>query len=177
MPSITGAVDPAVTASVRATLNLWVDTPAVVYTSNGDIVIANESARGAGGLGLDVGVNLVVAVFSAQFRASALDWEMFARYSVANLRWRSDPTDPHLQEIVGLLSLRDADFRRIWALNEVYPEDVGTLRFFGPPGETCVHFQSFNIPATPGWMMLVMRAERAAPLAAADVSSEMSAAL
>lgn len=159
-PAVVGDTDPTVATNVKATLELWQHTPAIVFTSVGDVVFTNERAQSLTGPAISPGVNLVLMIFSEYCRENADDWEAMARNGVANLRWRANPFDPHLQEIVGLLSLRDPDFRRIWALHEAYPDDFGTMTFRSRhEGNVDVRFQNFQIPGTLDWMLMVMRLE------------------
>lgn len=159
-PGILGEPDPAVAENLRETLEMWDHTPAIVFTPNADVVSSNRLAKSLAGSSVEVGVNLVFMVFSDRCRAAAADWEAMARNCVANLRWRANPYDPHLQEIVGLLSLRDPDFRRIWAMHEAYPADLGVMTFRAPEhAEVNLRFQTFEIPSTPGWLLMVMRVD------------------
>ncbi|MFJ1745633.1 helix-turn-helix transcriptional regulator [Streptomyces sp. NPDC088116] len=71
------------------------------------------------------------------------EWESMAADSVANLRRYSGrfPHDPRLAELIGELSVRDADFRRWWAgydvhfathcVKHVHHPDVGAMVFHG----------------------------------------------
>ncbi|MFJ6651895.1 helix-turn-helix domain-containing protein [Microbacterium sp. NPDC091313] len=157
-PGVLGTPDPRVAASVQRTVDAMGDCAAVVLTPVGDVVVANDRLVAVIGEGLVRTGNLVLAVFSQSFRSRAAEWESVAESVVANLRFRADPGDPHLREIVGLLSLRDADFRRIWAQQSARSWNCGSISFVLDDGSgASVGFQNFEVPGSPGWVMSVLR--------------------
>jgi len=128
-------------------LECWSHTPAVVIDRNQDVVTANRLAAALGGGHLDPGNNLVLSTFEPVVRTSAEEWEDSAHRAVAALRFHADPDDPRLREIVGSLSHRDADFRRIWARHDARPQRSGRLRsHIDGFGFVDLRFQNFSVP-------------------------------
>jgi len=86
-----------------------------------------------------------VLAMNALASALYLDWEANARLAVAHLHIYAGrrPHDPKLAALVGELSVRDADFRRWWADNDVYLHAHGTKALNHPvepgrrPSRTC----------------------------------------
>jgi len=105
--------------------------PVYVIDGNQDIVIVNDLARAFFPILAVDGANTVQAVFRAPLeeRRSAW-WPAVARDAVAALRLHGDPSDPRMQEIVGDLSVRDDDFRAIWADYDVRPFTTGSVLSF-----------------------------------------------
>lgn len=171
-PAVTEQVKPEVRGRIDALLGMWENMTAYVFTPTGDVVLSNSRAQTMGGSMFDEGSNLVISMFSEACREAVSDWDSAAAAVVANLRYRADPNDPHLQEIVGLLSLRDADFRRFWARADTRAMNSGRLRLSrGSWGSILLSFQHFQIPDTPGWVLAVAHAE---PLPARTLSSHVS---
>jgi len=132
-------------------LECWSHTPAVVIDRNQDVVTANRLAAALGGGHLDPGNNLVLSTFEPVVRTSAEEWEDSAHRAVAALRFHADPDDPRLREIVGSLSHRDADFRRIWARHDARPQRSGRLRsHIDGFGFVDLRFQNFSVPGHTG---------------------------
>jgi len=68
------------------------------------------------------GNNMVLRLFASESRSRTSEtWRATARSLVAALRYHGDPDDPRMREIVGTLSIRDQDFRAIWAEHEAKP--------------------------------------------------------
>ena len=139
----------------------WSGIPVYVIDRNQDVRAANVLAKALFREIALPGSNCVQATFTTPpaGRANAM-WQGTARNTVAALRFHGEPSDPRLQEIVGELSVRDADFREIWADHEARPYDHGTapalIEGFGPAE---LPWQILNIPdglfmvlwlATPG---------------------------
>jgi transcriptional regulator with XRE-family HTH domain len=105
----------------------WSDLPVYVFDRNQDILLANDLARALFPTLAEAKYNNVIAVFLAPTKSRDVErWRSIARGAVAALRFHGDPTDPRMQEIVGELSVRDADFRAIWADHEAQPLTAGT---------------------------------------------------
>ncbi len=161
------AMRPGIVESVRQVMEMWDHTPAFVTDSNVDVVAANRLARAVGGEALRPGANLVEMTFSEAGRTMIAGWEDRARESVAQLRFRSDPYDPRLHEIVGTLSMRDADFRRIWARHEARPLVMGGSTLSDSEHEPFqLNFQNFEVQGAPGCVLTVLHAPPHSPGAA-----------
>jgi len=126
-----------VSETVLQLLEQWSGTPAYLFDRNQDIIVANDLAAALSPGYVVPGNNLALMLFDADgaMRAST-HWRATARASVAALRFSGDPDDPRLQEIVGTLSVRDQEFRRMWASHEVHPLVGGVssnyVEGFGP---------------------------------------------
>lgn len=105
----------------------WSDLPVYVFDRNQDILVANDLAYAMFPTHAAAGNNCVLSTFMAPAEGRGLEgWQSVARSTVAALRFHGDPADPRLQEIVGELSVRDPDFRRMWADHDAHPLDSGT---------------------------------------------------
>jgi DNA-binding XRE family transcriptional regulator len=85
------------------------------------------------------------------------DWEDVAAECVAALRASSvDATeDPRLIALVGELSLKSADFRRLWARHEVRPKAGGRKRMVSPVvGEVPHRWETFATAGAPGQLVV-----------------------
>jgi hypothetical protein len=112
----------SVSETVLQLLEQWSSTPAYIFDRNQDILVANDLAAALSPGYVIPGNNLTLMLFDADSSVRANGyWRATARASVAALRFNGDPDDPRLQEIVGTLSVRDQEFRRMWADHEVHP--------------------------------------------------------
>ncbi|TDB78289.1 helix-turn-helix transcriptional regulator [Micromonospora sp. KC723] len=96
------------------------------------------------------------------------DWERFAEMCVGVMRAEAgrDPHDCGLQDLVGELSTRSEDFRRLWADHNVRTHGAGTKRFHHPVvGELTLAYEELAITAEPGLVLLVYTAEPGSPSA------------
>jgi transcriptional regulator with XRE-family HTH domain len=90
------------------------------------------------------------------------DWDRFAEMCVANMRADAgrDPHDRGLQDLVGELSTRSAEFRRLWAAHNVRLHGPGTKRFQHPiVGELVLAYEQLGITADPGNVLVIYTAE------------------
>ncbi|WP_412162815.1 helix-turn-helix transcriptional regulator [Curtobacterium flaccumfaciens] len=144
---------------LRALLAQWTDTPAYIMDGNQDVIVVNELATAMTGGGLAEGVNLPLAVFTPEARLGFEDWDETAARTVATLRFNSDPFDRRLQEIVGLLSVRDADFRRLWARHDAHPHHLGPVRqFVAGFGFVTLDCQTLLVPGGRGHVLVAFNA-------------------
>jgi hypothetical protein len=96
------------------------------------------------------------------------DWEESARLKVAQLRAvaGADLDDPHLTDLVGELSLKSKDFRRMWARHDVSSGNVATKRFHhNDVGDLTLTYELFNINGSTGQKLIVFQAEPGSPSA------------
>jgi hypothetical protein len=106
------------------------------------------------------------------FRSLYVDWEDAARGIVASPRLYAGrhPHDPALAELVGELSVQDADFRHWWADHDVFRRTHGTKRFHHPVVGDLVLGVCWVLWAWPrGWRSEVWQP----PFQVADVVSAM----
>jgi len=89
-----------------------------------------------------------------------------AAQTVASLRASAgaDLDDPRLTALVGELSLKSEDFRRLWARHDVRAKTAGIKRFLHPMvGELTLSYESFTVNGAAGQMLLVYHAEPGSP--------------
>ncbi|MFF9621783.1 helix-turn-helix domain-containing protein [Streptomyces griseosporeus] len=82
------------------------------------------------------------------YRELFVDWEQKAIDIVAALRMDAGcyPDDPRLSALVGELSVKSEDFRRLWAQHDVKDKSHGIKRFRHPlVGELALQFESFKL--------------------------------
>lgn len=90
------------------------------------------------------------------------DWAAVAAQAVANLRVSSgrDGDDPALSTLVGELSLRSEDFRRLWADHEVKECAYGVKRVRHPvAGLLTLPYETLTVPADPEQTLVVYTPE------------------
>jgi len=157
----------APSGALRGLLDFWPMTPVAVVDGNLDVVASNGIAQALDGL-LSPGRNLLIGIFSAEHQRTPM-WRETAERGVAALRFRCDPFDPRLQEIVGQLSIREPVFRRIWARHDCSPWTRGLVHFPGDGGRGwAFRFQSFDVPSAAGCSVIALHAADRPALAALD---------
>ncbi|WP_456823751.1 helix-turn-helix domain-containing protein [Cellulomonas sp. P5_E12] len=157
--------------AVGSLMDFWQLTPVAVVDSNLDIVAANDIAQV-----LDEGLlsprsNLVLGLFERQDH-TADGWLEKAERVVADLRFRCDPDDVRLQEIVGRLSIREPIFRRLWASHDSQPFAEGLVRStLEELGRFTFRFQSLDLPSIDGCSVLAFHpADEAAQAAISSIA-------
>jgi transcriptional regulator with XRE-family HTH domain len=119
---------------LSALLASWSHTPAFVLGRRMDVLAANALAQ-ALHPACAAHDNMVRSVFlDPAARRCYPDFETAARDTVAALRASVGPDldDPRLVELVGELSLKSEEFRRLWARHDVRPKTGGTKRIAHP---------------------------------------------
>ncbi|WP_435820501.1 hypothetical protein [Micromonospora aurantiaca (nom. illeg.)] len=97
---------------------------------------------------------------------SCPDWERQALDYIGMLRAAvaDDPTHPRATAIVGELSIRSAEFRRLWARHDVRASVSGTKTFRVPGlGDIVLDWDTYPLPGSPGPVVLVFTAEPGSP--------------
>jgi transcriptional regulator with XRE-family HTH domain len=149
-------VSPALLGMMAA----WTETPAVVLGRRMNVLAHNQlgEALFAGHRYSD---DLVRLVFLDQdARDFYPDWERVAVNTVGGLRAGADPDDRGLIETVGELSLRSADFRRLWARHDIRQKAHETKRFRHPlVGELTLTYEALTVNSAPGQQLIVYQAE------------------
>ena len=113
---------PTVSLSVRRLLDQITETPAYVFDRNLDILHVNALTSLLSPRVCVPGKNMVLELFGSEAKSRTSEvWLSTARSVVAALRFHGDPDDPRMREIVGTLSIRDQDFRSIWAEHQAKP--------------------------------------------------------
>jgi transcriptional regulator with XRE-family HTH domain len=143
-------------------MEAWSHTPAFVIGRRMDVLAANRLAAALHG-GFTRGTNLVRLVFlDPEAREVYPDWEEVALDTVAVLRASVGPDldDPLLTDLVGELSLKSPEFRRMWASHDVREKTHGIKRYNHPlVGELTLSYESFTVAGPSGQLLVVYRAE------------------
>jgi len=151
-----------VPAGVRLLLDRWSRQPAVVLGRYRDVLAANRLAQVLNP-GFVPGRNLLSHVFlDPEGREYYLDWEEIAEGGVAGLRASAgaDPDDPHLTALVGELSVKSEDFRRMWARHDVRARLGGRKRYNNPfIGLIGLSYETFTVNAAPSQTLFVFHAD------------------
>ncbi|MFI9082085.1 helix-turn-helix transcriptional regulator [Streptomyces sioyaensis] len=98
------------------------------------------------------------------------EWERKARETVGYLRLDAGrwPGDRILTELVGELSVRSEEFRRMWAEHAVADKGHGTKRLRHPlVGSLTLSYETFQLPSDPGLHVVTYHAEPGSPSAEA----------
>ena len=162
------ASDISTDPSIVTLLAQWSHTPAHIIDRNQDIVLTNPMAIALSGGHLDAGGNVILTVFEPHLRHLSPEWETLAADCVAALRFHGDPADPRLQEIVGSLSLRFAEFRELWARHDARPFTSGRSRNqIDGIGLVDLCFQNLTVPGNSGHSLTTFYAEPGTPGVAA----------
>ncbi|MFE2754382.1 helix-turn-helix transcriptional regulator [Actinosynnema sp. NPDC059335] len=143
------------------------DTPAVVLGRHLDLLDWNPMAEAL--LGSPDGyppdrLNMLLLMFEDTLTGerSCPDWERQALDYIGMMRAAvaTDPTHPRATAIVGELSIRSAEFRRLWARHEVRESVSGTKTFRVPEvGDITLDWDTYPLPGSPGPVVLVFTAE------------------
>ncbi|GAA5137107.1 helix-turn-helix transcriptional regulator [Pseudonocardia adelaidensis] len=98
------------------------------------------------------------------------DWSAVAEETVAALRASAadTPDDPRLVTLVGELSVKSAEFRRLWARHDVRAKSGGAKRMVSPAvGEVTLRWEALAVASAPGQMVVTYFAEPGSPSAEA----------
>ncbi|GAA4855656.1 helix-turn-helix transcriptional regulator [Kitasatospora terrestris] len=91
-----------------------------------------------------------------------LDWEEIARESIAFLRMAGGrwPDDPALAALVGELSVKSPDFRRLWSMHDVKEKGHGTKRMHHRTvGELTLDYEALALSDGDGQTLVTYTAE------------------
>lgn len=143
-------------------LSRWPNTPAMVVGRYLDVLAANPMARAINACSTP-GTNQVRMVFlDPEARNLYTDWPTIAADTVASLRATAgaDLDDPRLTELVGELSLKSEDFRRLWARHDVRAKTSGIKRFINPlVGQLTLSYETFSVNDAPGQLLITYHTE------------------
>jgi transcriptional regulator with XRE-family HTH domain len=137
-----------VPAGILQLISTWHETPAYVYGRYMDVLAANPLATALAPY-YAPGENLVRAVFLDSRLRDQYDWDRSAAAVVAALRALVGPDadDPKLNQLVGELSVRSEQFRRLWARHDARPKRSGTTRIQHPQvGALELNYEKLPIP-------------------------------
>lgn len=143
------------------------DTPAVVLGRHLDLLDWNPMAEAL--LGDPSGypperLNMLLLMFEDTLTGDrgCPDWERQALDYIGMMRAAiaGDPAHPRATAIVGELSIRSAEFRRLWARHDVRESVSGSKTFRVPEvGDILLGWDTYPLPGNPGPVMLVFTAE------------------
>jgi transcriptional regulator with XRE-family HTH domain len=163
---------------VRDTLRTLLDTmdgvPALLVGRRSDILAWNRMAAAVFGDLAELPTqeqNWARLVFlRPEYRDLYVDWERKANDVVALLRMDagSRPDDPRLSALVGELSVKSEEFRRLWASHDVKERCHGVQRLRHPlVGEFDLRIEMFRVADDPEQTLVTYHAEPGSPAAEA----------
>ncbi|GHH86563.1 helix-turn-helix domain-containing protein [Streptomyces capitiformicae] len=161
---------------VRAGLRQLVDTlddvPAYVTGRRSDILIWNRMAAAVFGDWSELPPqerNWARLVFlRPEYRDLYIDWDQKAADMVSFLRMDAGchPDDPRLSALVGELSVKSEEFRRLWATHDVKEKSHGVKRMHHPlVGDLTLSFETFPLPDDQEQFLIIYHAEPGSPSA------------
>jgi transcriptional regulator with XRE-family HTH domain len=95
-----------------------------------------------------------------------VDWEAKAADVVGQLRLDAGqhPNDPLLAALIGELSVKSEDFRRLWAVHDVKRKSHGSMRLMHPlAGELTVRYETFALATDEELALSTYHAEPGSP--------------
>jgi transcriptional regulator with XRE-family HTH domain len=103
-----------------------------------------------------------------EYRELFVDWEQKAIDIVCALRMDAGchPDDPKLSALVGELSVKSEEFRRLWATHDVKEKNHGVKRLHHPlVGDLSLQFESFKLTDDSEQSLVTYHAEPGSPSA------------
>ncbi len=154
-------------AGLQRVLDSLTDVPAFVLGRRMDVLAWNRLARG---VITDFGAldarqrNMPRLVFLQDSSRSLYpDWEDVARETVGYLRWDAGhyPDDPELAALIGELSIKSDDFRRLWSEHGVQEKTFGRKSMRHPiMGEVDFAYETFTMPGEPDQTLCLYTVEQ-----------------
>jgi transcriptional regulator with XRE-family HTH domain len=162
-----------VRGSIRQLLDS-IDVPAYVSGRRSDILAWNRMAAAVFGDWSELPVqerNWARLVFlRPEYRDLFVPWEQKATDMVSYLRMDAGchPDDPLLSALVGELSVKSEEFRRLWATHDVKEKNFGVKQLHHPlVGDLTLNFESFPLSDGTGQALITYHAEPGSPSAEA----------
>ncbi|OIK27137.1 helix-turn-helix domain-containing protein [Streptomyces malaysiense] len=161
---------------VRPALRRLLDTmegvPAYIVGRRSEILAWNRMAAALFGDWAELPVaerNWARLVFlKPEYRDLFVDWEQKAIDIVCALRMDAGcyPDDPRLSALVGELSVKSEEFRRLWATHDVKEKSHGVKRLHHPlVGDLALNFESFRMSDGSDQCLVTYHAEPGSPSA------------
>ncbi|MEU2053582.1 helix-turn-helix domain-containing protein [Streptomyces bungoensis] len=161
---------------VRATLRQLLDAmdavPAYVVGRRSEILAWNRMAAAVFGDWSELPAaerNWARLVFlRPEYRDLFVDWEQKAIDIVCGLRMDAGchPDDPRLSALVGELSVKSEEFRRLWATHDVKEQNHGVKRLHHPlVGDLSLNFEGFRVTGDTDQALVTYHAEPGSPSA------------
>jgi transcriptional regulator with XRE-family HTH domain len=166
------------TQQVRGPLRTLLDTmeggPAILVGRRSDILAWNRMAAAVFGDWAELPEHernwARLVFFRPEYSDLFVDWEDKANDVVSQLRMDagSHPDDPRLSALVGELSVKSQEFRRLWATHDVKEKCHGVQRLHHPlVGELDLRVESFRQADAHERMLVTYHAEPGSPSAEA----------
>ncbi|WP_158852563.1 helix-turn-helix transcriptional regulator [Saccharothrix deserti] len=162
-----------VRGSVRQLLDL-IEVPAYVLGRRSDILAWNRMAAALFGDWSELPPqerNWARMVFlKPEYREMFMPWEQKATDMVAYLRMDAGchPDDPRLSALVGELSVKSEEFRRLWATHDVKEKNYGVKQLRHPlVGDLTLNFETFPLADGTEQLLITYHAEPGSPSAEA----------
>ncbi|MFD5630966.1 helix-turn-helix transcriptional regulator [Streptomyces sp. NPDC127072] len=163
---------------VRGALRQLIDTldgvPAYITGRRTDVLVWNQMAAAVFGDWSEVSPqdrNWARMVFlKPEYQELFVEWEQKAIDIVCMLRMEAGcyPDDPRLSALVGELSVKSEEFRRLWATHDVKEKTYGVKRLRHPlVGDLALQFESFQLTGDSDQMLITYHAEPGSPSAEA----------
>ena len=164
------------TEQVRPALRQLLDSidgvPAYISGRRSDILAWNRMAAAVFGDWAELPVqerNWARLVFlRPEYRDLFVEWDQKASDMVSYLRMDAGchPDDPLLAALVGELSVKSEEFRRLWAIHDVKEKTYGVKRIRHPlVGELTLNFESFRLSDGTEQVLITYHAEPGSPSA------------
>ncbi len=166
----------APTQHVRVALRQLLDTidtvPAYITGRRTDILVWNRMAAAVFGDWSELPPperNWARLVFlRPEYRDLFVEWDQKASDIVSVLRMDAGchPDDPRLSALVGELSVKSEEFRRLWATHDVKEKTYGVKRLHHPlVGDLTLHFEGFRLSDDSEQALITYHAEPGSPSA------------
>lgn len=148
---------PAYIVGRRSEVLAWNRMAAAVFGDWGELPVAERNwAR--------------LTFLRPEYRDLFVDWEQKAIDIVCQLRMDAGcyPDDPRLSALVGELSVKSEEFRRLWATHDVKEKSHGLKPMHHPlVGELSLNYESFRMPDDTDQVLVTYHAEPGSPSAEA----------
>ncbi|MFG1703028.1 helix-turn-helix transcriptional regulator [Nonomuraea sp. M3C6] len=155
-----------ISQDLRRLIDSWPDTPALVCDRLMNVLAVNSIADALYD-SLQHRDNLLRMIFlDPAAREFYPDWEQSARSKVAHLRATAgaDLDDPRLTELVGELSVKSPDFRRLWARHDVSSKTHEKKRMRHPAvGDLTMTVEIFSVNSSPGLQLITLLPQAGSP--------------
>jgi transcriptional regulator with XRE-family HTH domain len=142
-----------VRAALRQLLDSFDGVPAYVVGRYADVLAWNRMAAAVFGDWAQLPPQernwARMTFLKPEYQDLFVDWEQKAIDIVCQLRYQAGchPDDPRLSALVGELSVKSEEFRRLWATHDVKEKSHGLKRLRHPlVGHLALHFESFRVP-------------------------------
>jgi transcriptional regulator with XRE-family HTH domain len=155
-----------VSPRLAALISSWPNQAVFIQGRLLHVLAANPLAAALSPM-FEVGANGLRAAFlDPTVRELHQDWEGLLSRTVGSLRALIGPNvdDPQLAQLVGELSVRSAEFRRLWAEPEAAIDDGGRIQLRHPQvGELELHRELLSMQGADGQLLVILHAEPGTP--------------